>query len=227
MDISELKETLGEEKFTSLEGYINDLSGQRDSARKESIEGRKSLKNEVETLRTIKQRLFEKLGLDDDADIDSLPDSKGQAEAAKQYESKVKRLERELLESSGSVSSLSSRIKEMTLESALEKAISAHDWIDRDVALMLSKSAIKWEDDTPLYEADGKLMALADGVKFLAGAKPHLLKSAGAGGSGFRQKGAMPEIKNPWSKESLNLTLQGKILTDDPAMAARLKAAAN
>lgn len=34
------------------------------------------------------------------------------------------------------------------------------------------------------------------------------------------------ETVNPWRKETLNLTQQGKILTDNPALAARLKAEA-
>ena len=37
MDISDLKEALGDEKFTALENYISDLVGQRDAARNESI----------------------------------------------------------------------------------------------------------------------------------------------------------------------------------------------
>jgi len=226
VDITELKEVIGDEKFTALEGYITDLAGQRDSARRESIDGRKSLKSEVETLRATRQKLFEKLGLDDDADIDSLPEVKGQAEAAKQFEAKMKRLERELQDSGGTVAALKGQIREATLESQLEKAVGAHEWIDKDVAVMLSKNCIKWEDDTPFFEAEGKLMSIADGVKFLASAKPHLLKNAGAGGSGYRPKGAMPDVKNPWAKESFNLSLQGKILKENPQLAEQLKQAA-
>lgn len=34
-------------------------------------------------------------------------------------------------------------------------------------------------------------------------------------------------FRNPWKKESFNLTLQGKIITENPEMAERLKAEAN
>ena len=174
----------------------------------------------------MKQKLYEKLGLDDDADIDALPISQGQAEAAKQFESKIKRYERELAESREKAGEIAERLKQSTLENLLEKAISGHEWIDRDVAVMLAKQNIKWEDDSPYYEAEGKLMQISDGIKFLAGAKPHLLKSAGAGGSGYRQQGAMPDEKNPWAKETLNLTRQGEILKTDPQLAEKLQKAA-
>ena len=174
----------------------------------------------------MKQKLYEKLGLDDDADIDALPISQGQAEAAKQFESKIKRYERELAESREKAGEIAERLKQSTLENLLEKAISGHEWIDRDVAVMLAKQNIKWEDDSPYYEAEGKLMQISDGIKFLAGAKPHLLKSAGAGGSGYRQKGAMPDENNPWAKETLNLTRQGEILKTDPQLAEKLQKAA-
>ncbi|HRF88774.1 MAG TPA: hypothetical protein PK244_09300, partial [Pseudomonadales bacterium] len=101
MDIEQLKEKIGDESFSELSGHIADLTGQRDAARAESISGRKALKAEVETLRNTRAKLFERLGLDDDADIDALPDAKGQAEAAKQYEQKLKRIERELADSVG------------------------------------------------------------------------------------------------------------------------------
>lgn len=227
MDITVLKEKIDEAAFSELEGFISDLTGQRDAARSESITGRKALKAEVETLRGVKQKLFERLGLDDDSDLDSLPDAKGQAEASKQYEQKLKRLERDLADSQRVSSELSDKIRAATLETMLEKAISAHEWIDRDVALMLVRQSVKWEDDTPFYEADGKMMQIGDGVKFLAGAKPHLLKQAGASGSGFRPKGVMPDEKNPWAKETLNLTKQGEILKNDPQLASQLKLAAS
>lgn len=227
MDISALKEKIDEASFSELEAFIGDLTGQRDAARSESISGRKALRAEVESLRGVKQKLFERLGLDDDSDLDALPDAKGQAEASKQYEQKLKRLERDLADSQRVSSELSDKIRAATLETMLEKAISAHEWIDRDVALMLARQSVKWEDDTPFYEADGKMMQIGDGVKFLAGAKPHLLKQAGAGGSGFRSKGAMPDEKNPWSKEHLNLTKQGEILKTDPQLAQKLRLAAS
>lgn len=49
--------------------------------------------------------------------------------------------------------------------------------------------------------------------------------STGAGGSN-PPNGQPAPTRNPWSKEHFNLTEQGRILRDDPALAERLKATA-
>jgi hypothetical protein len=72
------------------------------------------------------------------------------------------------------------------LDAALEKALSEHDWIDRDVAALLARAGVAWEEDRILYQAGDRAVPLADGVKLIAQTKPHLLKSAGAGGSGYK-----------------------------------------
>ena len=230
MDLSKLKEKLGDETFAQLETYVADLTGQRDAARAESIDGRKKLKTEVEQLRGIKGRLFERLGIDSEEDLDALPDAKGQAEAAKQHEARIKRLERELAEAAKGREEIAGRYRQAQLEAQLEKALSGpadqpYKWIDRDVAALLLKQGVQWEEDAPLYLADGKPVPLAEAAKYLAKAKPHLLQTTGAGGSGYRPNGATP-AKNPWAPGSINLTEQGRILTTDPAQAAALQAAA-
>ena len=61
-----------------------------DKARKaaqESIEGRKGKDAVI-------AKALEKLGIESQDDLDSLPDAKGQAEAIKQYEAKLRRAER-------------------------------------------------------------------------------------------------------------------------------------
>ena len=95
MDIEPLKEKLGDETFAKLQTYVNDLTGQRDAARSESITGRKGLKAQLEAAQAAQAKLLEKLGIDSIDEIDTLPDTKGAAEAVKQYEAKMKRLERE------------------------------------------------------------------------------------------------------------------------------------
>ena len=47
MDISKLKDKLGDETFAELERHIGDLTGQRDTARTESINGRKKLRDDL------------------------------------------------------------------------------------------------------------------------------------------------------------------------------------
>lgn len=183
MNIEGLKDKLGED-FTALKTYIDDLTGQRDAARKESIEGRKALKTEVEQLRGVKSALFEKLGLDDDADIEALPEVKGQAEAAKQFEQRIKRLEREKTEALSKAGEIEGKYKSSRMDAALQKALSAHEFIDSElVASHIARNAV-WEDDQIMINDNGKIMPLEEGVKHFAAAKPHLLKSTGARGSG-------------------------------------------
>jgi hypothetical protein len=96
MDLEQLREKLDDETFEGLTTYVTDLIGQRDSARNESIVGRKSLKEKVSQYEAQQAELMERLGIESFEDIDAIPDARGSAEAAKQYEVKVKRLERQL-----------------------------------------------------------------------------------------------------------------------------------
>ena len=88
------------------------------------------------------------------------------------------------------------------------------------------------------FEADGQTarmgkdgaspMTLAEWVDALVSDAPHLFEAnAGSGAAGSGSGGAgNRSVKNPFRKESFNLTEQMKIQKTDPALAARLKAAA-
>jgi uncharacterized protein (UPF0335 family) len=184
MNLDALKEKLGDETFGQLKTYVDDLTGQRDAARQESIDGRKKMKAELEQLRQTKATLFEKLGLDDDADLETLPEVKGQAEAAKQFEQRIKRLEREKADAMQRAGEIEGKYKGSRLDAALAKAISAHEFIDSDLVASHIASRATWEDDQILFRDGDKLMPLEDGVKAFAATKPHLLKATGARGSG-------------------------------------------
>lgn len=185
MDIEKLKDKLGDD-YQALADHVAELASQRDAARKESIDGRKGLKAKVDELSAAQTRVLEKLGIDSLDDLDSLPDGKGQAEAVKQFEAKLKRLERDLADATKARDEISSKHRSALLDASLEKALSGHEWIDRDIAAMLVKNGVTWEEDQAFFQADGKAVPLADGVKYIAQTKPHLLKSTGAGGSGYQ-----------------------------------------
>ena len=89
------------------------------------------------------------------------------------------------------------------------------------------------------FEADGKSvrygrdgltpMTLDEWVDTQVADAPHLFESnAGSGASGNAAGGAKPHglAKNPFKKETWNLTEQMRLLKSDPNLAARLKAAA-
>ena len=71
-------------------------------------------------------------------------------------------------------------------------------------------------------------MTLAEWVDALVSDAPHLFEAnAGGGAAGSGSGGAgNRSVKNPFRKESWNLTEQMKLQKSDPALAARLKAAA-
>ena len=195
MDIKALKDKLGDETFGQLETYVNDLIGQRDAAKKESIDGRKGLKSQVEQLNALKTKLFDKLGIDDDADIDALPDAAGQAEAIKQFEAKMKRLERELGDKSKAFDELQGKHRGSIQQIAIQQALRGQEWVDSEIAETLLGSRVEWDGDEVFYKTEKGLVPLADGVKLLTEQKPHLLKSAGTAGSGQRQAGGTGAAK--------------------------------
>lgn len=225
MDIAALKDKLGDD-YEKLVAHIDDLTGQRDAARKESIEGRKGLKSKVDELTHAQDRVLEKLGISSLDDLDSLPEPKGQAEAVKQFEAKMKKMERDLNDRNAAFSDLETKHRASMMDVALSKALASHEWVDNELATLLAKQSIQFEGDEIVFKSGDKVMTLEDGVKTLATAKPHLLKSAGAGGSGYQQQGGSGNAANPWGKESYDLTAQINMEASNPQQAAKFKAAA-
>lgn len=186
MDIENLKTKLDEAEFDSLTQHIAALTEKADKAVSESINGRKTIKAENERLKTLNAQIMDKLGISDAEELDALPDLKGQADTAKQFEAKVKRLERELAERSEMLQKVSDARRADQQSALLAKAMQAHDWNDSEVVENFISSRITWEDEQPFYKlTDGSLKSLDEGVTLLANEKPALLKSRGAGGSGY------------------------------------------
>ena len=187
MDLSTLQEKLGDEMFTELETYVNDLTGQRDQARNESISGRKGLKSELQTLKTQQADLLEKLGVDSIDAIDDLPDAKGAADAAAQFEARLKRKERELTEALAAKEEINGKYLDSKKSDVLSKALGAHKFIAPDMVQSFVTGRLQWEGDDVLFKTeDGNLVSVKDGVAGVAKARPELLQPSGAGGAGVR-----------------------------------------
>mgnify|MGYP000903402278 CR=1 FL=1 len=236
MDLSKWKgktldgETLNELKAAldahteSLEARATKAEDKARAAAKESIEGRKTLKARHD-------RMVELLGIEPDADLDNLPGPKGQADAAKQFEARVKRAERELADERKAHAELQSRYKAERRERAIAEYVAKHTFADPDVARVVIKDRVREEGDDILFEGDGgKLVSLEAGVAWLVKTKPHLVKAAGsegAQGSGFKGNGStFGTAKNPWSKDHFNLTEQVRLMQSQPDLAKQLQAAA-
>lgn len=75
------------------------------------------------------------------------------------------------------------------------------------------------------FDKDGNPVGIDDLLKPLKEASPHLFKADNGGG--YKPAGGgNPSAKNPFSKDSYNLTEQGKLLRDDPTRARELAAVA-
>lgn len=191
MDIDTLKDVLGSEKFAALKIYVDDLTGQRDTARNESITGRKKLKDDLASAQALAAKALEKLGVDSADDLDALPDAKGQGEALKQFDAKVKRLERENGELAKSRDAAEGKHKTSLQRAAVADALGRHEFIARDVVETFISNRLAWEGDEIMFKTDdGKFVSVADGVAGVAKARPELLKAHGTGGAGARVTGA-------------------------------------
>ncbi len=85
------------------------------------------------------------------------------------------------------------------------------------------------QDSITITEA-GEISGLEEQLKTLKEGKPYLFNEEVPGGTGG-SKGGGPrrggnETKNPWAKDSFNLTEQGKLLKENPELAKQYQTAA-
>lgn len=199
-DLETLKEKLDGETLAALGNHINDLTGSRDAAKRESIEGRKALKEKAESLQSAQNRIFEKLGIESLDDLDTLPDPKsvkGDADAIKQFEAKLKRFERERDDAVKGRDAMVSQMTQAKKQSAIAQAISAGGFFDTKSARFHLESATEQQDDEFMFKTnDGRLIPLSDGAKLIAAEMPHLVNKIPSGtGSGHRDTGGASAAK--------------------------------
>ena len=186
MDLEQFKEALGDEKFAELSTYVSDLEGQRDSARNESISKRKGLQAKVTELENQHAEMLEKLGVESFDDLGEL-DVKGAAEAAKQYEAKFKRLERQLGEATERAEKADGLYRSSQKAAALAEAMGGHKFLAKSVVASHIGNSLVWEGDELFYKTDeGNLVSVKDGVAGFAKANPELLEPIGTGGAGVK-----------------------------------------
>jgi hypothetical protein len=88
--------------------------------------------------------------------------------------------------------------------------------------------AVEADGQTPRLGKDGvSSMSFDEWADTLAAEAPHLFeRNSGGGAAGSGSSGAGNGFKNPWRKESWNLTEQMKLIRSDPKQAEQLKASA-
>lgn len=100
---------------------------------------------------------------------------------------------------------------------ALKEKLAAAGLIDPEYVIFKRGGVDKFS-----FDKEGAPVGVEDTVKALRDSAPHLFKKQGyepAGGGGA-------PVKNPWAKDALNLTEQGRIFRENPAQARELAAAA-
>lgn len=108
---------------------------------------------------------------------------------------------------------------QMRLNFAIEKALTT--------AKAKNAKAVKALLDMEKVKLDGEqLLGLDDQLTAIKDSDPYLFGEASKVGSGTNPPGAGNTEMNPWKPETFNLTLQGKLLREDPAKATRMKAEA-
>ena len=190
MDLEKLKEKLGDSLHSELTKFVTDLEGKAQAARDESINHRKGLKAKVEGLEKALTTALEKLGVESAEDLDQLPDARGQAEALKQLESRIKRAERERDEAKTAAQQLAQERDTDRLVTAVTSEVSKHGFIDAEITSEYIRNRSVLEDGEVKFKAEGgKLVPLNEGVAWLAKSKPTLVKAQGGTGSGYRPNG--------------------------------------
>lgn len=169
---------------------------------------------------------MEKLGIETAEEFDSLPPAKGQAEALKQLETRLKAKDTALAEKGAALQALTRQYRDSQADTQLEQALAAYEFIDRDLVASHLRSRLDWQEDRLLFKTDTGEVSLADGVKQFVETKPHIVKHSGARGSGYNPNARGAEVKNPWAKALFNLTEQLRLADENPTLAAHLQAQA-
>lgn len=221
MDLEALKgKTLDDDTHGKLVAFVAELAGQRDAARKESIDGRKGKDAKLKELGDRLQAFAERLGVEVDADLDKLPDAKGQADAVKQYEAKLARVARERDDAIKARDELGGALKTRNRESAIASSLEGHRFRNpSDVRVLIERHVQEEGDDLLFKTEDGKLVPLKEGVAWFAKTRPDYLlpEDAGGQGSGYRGSGNGPNGSGNSKKGDLSGDREARV----SAIAAR------
>ena len=163
---------------------------------------------------------------------------KGDFEALLQ--SRVSPLEKRTKEAEASAAAANARLMEYQIDHSAVAAATKRGLAPTAIADLTARArtAFRLVNNAPVaVEADGQTPRLGkDGVSpmsfdewadTLSAEAPHLFeRNSGSGAAGSGSSGSGNGVKNPWRKESWNLTEQMKLIRSDPKQAEQLKASA-
>ena len=148
-----------------------------------------------------------------DAQLEQLKSAAGNSEELK------KQIEQLQAENKKAAEEWQAKMVQMQLDFAIEKALAA--------AKAKNAKAVKALLDMEKVKLDGdQLLGIDEQLKALQQSDQYLFGDSGKVGGGTNPPGAGGAEVNPWRTATFNLTNQAKILRENPALAARLKAEA-
>lgn len=170
----------------------------------------KSRFNEVnEEKKTLKTTVAER-----DKQLETLKNSKGDTEALK---AQIKQLQ---TENNQAKEKYEDQMKNLKLTTAIQLAIGDSA---QDVGIVSGL----FDRDKLILGEDGKVTGLDEQLKALKESKPFLFKAVPGNPPKYSPNGGGGNhLKNPFAKETFNMTEQGKLLRENPEQAKALAAAA-
>lgn len=170
----------------------------------------KSRFNEVnEEKKTLKTTVAER-----DKQLETLKNSKGDTEALK---AQIKQLQ---TENNQAKEKYEDQMKNLKLTTAIQLAIGDSA---QDVGIVSGL----FDRDKLILGEDGKVTGLDEQLKALKESKPFLFKAAPGNLPKYSPNGGGGNnLKNPFAKETFNMTEQGKLLRENPEQAKAFAAAA-
>lgn len=192
-------------------GIADDKKTDAAAAVKEFLDGAYVPKSRFNEVNEEKNSLKTSLA-DRDKQLDGLKKSAGDNETLKQQ---IKDLQEK---NKAAAAEYEAKMKDLRMNTAIQLAVSK-DAQDTDiVAGRIDKSKL-------ILGEDGKITGLDEQVKALKESKGFLFKQGSPGG-GYQPKGGGDPQRNPFAKDSFNLTEQGKMFRENPEQARAMASAA-
>ena len=168
-------------------------------------------KGKFDELTTAKSELDKQIK-ERDKQLDDLKKNAGNKEALEQQIANLKAANKKAAED------YEQKIKDTKLDAAIKIAIGNNAQDIDIVAGLIDRTKLILGDD-------GKVTGLDEQVKALQTNKAFLFKPAP--GNPYKPNGGSDPVKNPFAKETFNLTEQGKLYRENPEQARALAAAAD
>lgn len=203
------------EDFLKL-GLTEELAAKAAEASTEELKGFIP-KNRFDEVNEAKKQLEKDVAARDEQ-LETLKKSSGDVEALK------KSIEELQGKNAADKSEYEAKVKQVQINAAVEAALlGAGAKNTKAVKALLDLQNAEIEGDGVKGLADQiKKLQTEEGTKFLFGS-PNTMKGFKPAEGGEIQNGD----KNPWSKDHFNLTEQGRILKENPELAAQMQAAKN